>query len=107
MAERVQSQLSEGGTGRSIFLSRLLLFSIFGNSKNFHNSTGRLKSTTREKLLGGSAELDLVVYPVGQVRLLARPRLAEAVARRDPLHVLVQAQRPQDVHGSCERRERR
>lgn len=93
----------EASLGEAFFKSLIIIF-YFWKLNSFHNSTGRLKSLTREKLLGGSAELDLVVYPVGQVCLLACPRLAEAVPRGDSLRVLGQPQRLQDVHGSWMRR---
>lgn len=98
-----QSEFSEvrclrASPGRNIFMSRLLFLFYFWKLKNFHSSN------TREKLLGGSAELDLVVYPVGQVWPLAFPALAESVPGGDPLHVLGQAQGPQDVHGSWRHR---
>lgn len=47
------------------------------------------KSTTREKLFGGSTELDLFVYPVGQVCFFhPLPAGAQTSLQRHPLHVL-------------------
>lgn len=45
--------------------------------------------TTREELFGGSTELDLFVYLVGQIYLLrAPPASAETSLQGHPLHVL-------------------
>lgn len=57
----------EASLGENVFGVAYYFLFYFWKLENFHNSTVRLKSRTGEKLLGGSAELDLVVYPVGQV----------------------------------------
>ena len=49
--------------------------------------------TTREELLGGSTQLDLFFYLVGQIRLLhAPPAGAETGLQGHPLHALRQLQ---------------